>query len=246
NIRALQAMAYLIADMVPSQREFKQILSDGDNFTEEDECFFDLVENLDNPKSVLEFARSLKPKENAFFKVGNFDEAMEKYGYAGLSLVRYNFHKEEDKVESFDLAICLLPNNVKALFRRAKAAVNLRKNEWACWDLMTAIEIEPNNREIWKELEEIKGVLGKDELKDDSKNEAPIGLGQGLPSVSRKCGKRHLHGMSRNCDREQQEHVQDNYKEVLLDKEEECKSIEEECKSIEEKCTQEHILKEEE
>ncbi|KAL2925167.1 Protein TANC2, partial [Bienertia sinuspersici] len=135
-----------------------------------DECFFDLVENLDNPKSVLEFARSLKTEEDAIFKVGNFDEAMEKYGYAGLSLVRYNFHKEEDKVESFDLAICLLLNltaclsktNDRALFQRAKAAVNLRKNEWACWDLMIAIEIEPNNREIRKELKEIKGVLGKD------------------------------------------------------------------------------------
>ncbi|KAL2943348.1 Peptidyl-prolyl cis-trans isomerase FKBP65 [Bienertia sinuspersici] len=129
---------------------------------------------------------------------------MEKYGYVGLSLVLYNFQMEKDKVKSFDLAICLLlnltsclsktndcvhvgqlfsmilgyrPKNVNALFRRAKAAVNLGKNEWACWDLMTAIEIEHNNREIWKELEEIKGVLCKDKLKDDSKNEAPIGLG---------------------------------------------------------------------
>ncbi|KAL2929266.1 Protein TANC1 [Bienertia sinuspersici] len=204
------------------RREFEQILSDDDNLTEGNECFFDLVENLDNPKSILEFARSLKTEGNAFFKVGNFDEAMEKYGYAGLSLIRYNFHKEEDKVESFDLAICLLLNLTACLSKTNDC-----------------VHIEPNNREIWKELEEIKCVLCKDKLKDDNKNEALIGLGQGLPSLSRKSGKRHLHDMSRNCDREQQEHVQDNYQEVLLDKEEECKSIEE-------KCTQEHILKEEE
>ncbi|KAL2897030.1 Sperm-associated antigen 1A [Bienertia sinuspersici] len=79
------------------RREFKQILLDGDNLTEGDECFFDLVENLDNPKSVLELARSLKTEGNSFFKVGNFDEAMERYGYAGLSLVRYNFRRKRTK-----------------------------------------------------------------------------------------------------------------------------------------------------
>ncbi|KAL2928694.1 Peptidyl-prolyl cis-trans isomerase FKBP62 [Bienertia sinuspersici] len=44
------------------------------------------------------------------------------------------------------------PENVKALFRRANAAIGLGKYEFACWDLRVAQDVEPSNQEVVRKL----------------------------------------------------------------------------------------------
>ncbi|KAL2928547.1 Peptidyl-prolyl cis-trans isomerase FKBP62 [Bienertia sinuspersici] len=51
------------------------------------------------------------------------------------------------------------PNNVKALFRRANAAIGLVEYELACSDLRVAQEVKPSNQEVIKKLKEVEQIL---------------------------------------------------------------------------------------
>lgn len=78
------------------------------------------------------------------------------------------------------------PNNVKALYRRAMAAVELGRHEWAYWDLVLAAEINPKNQEIVKLLGEVKDFICKKKAKDQTQTDCPKGLGLGLPPSTKK------------------------------------------------------------
>lgn len=116
-------------------------------------------------------------------------------------------------VECFDLAICILlnsaacfskknefeqvgricsiilefsPDDVKALFRRAMAAIELGKSEWAYWDLLLATTIDPGNQEVTMKLEKVKNSLPKARSKKHPHDDIPAGLGVGLSSPRKK------------------------------------------------------------
>ncbi|KAL2935624.1 Peptidyl-prolyl cis-trans isomerase FKBP62 [Bienertia sinuspersici] len=138
---------------------------------------------IENPKGVLENSRNLKDEGNISFKVGDFDIALEKYSLSCVFL-SYVDLQEEDARSSFsqlasivvlNMAASLLkkkefehvgqlcsivlnynPNNVKALFRRANAAIGLGKHELASWDLRVALEVEPTNQEVVRKLKEVE------------------------------------------------------------------------------------------
>ncbi|KAL2903902.1 70 kDa peptidyl-prolyl isomerase [Bienertia sinuspersici] len=144
----------------------------GDDVLDEDELFLNLISTSEDSRRVLDLAQELKEKGNSLLKQGHMDDALEQYGYAQLILARYNFVKENDRIEFLKLAICILissavcfskkkefvqvgqtcsvvlefdPNNVKAMFKRAVAAIELGKHDWAMLDLLTTTEIDPNN-----------------------------------------------------------------------------------------------------
>ncbi|KAL2934474.1 Peptidyl-prolyl cis-trans isomerase FKBP62 [Bienertia sinuspersici] len=139
-------------------------------------------------RKVLDLAKEMKEKGNSCFKERKFENALEMYGYAETILARFQFEDEIDRIEFCELAICILlnstacftklnefervgqvcsivlefqPNNVKVMYRRAVAAVELGKHDWAYWDLVVAAEINPNNQEIVKLLGEVKDFINR-------------------------------------------------------------------------------------
>ena len=77
---------------------------------EEDKDLLEIISASNNPKGVLDFAKEMKEEGNSLFKKGRFDDALEKYGYAGLILGCFEFAKE-DRNEFFELASCALLNS---------------------------------------------------------------------------------------------------------------------------------------
>lgn len=121
-------------------------------------------------------------------EIWSIQETLEKYGYAGLILVRFVFELEEDMIKFFELANCILlnldacfnkkkefeqvgyictiilefnPNNIKALFRRALAAFEFGRSDFACWNLLTTHELDPSNCEVAKKLEQVLPSMNK-------------------------------------------------------------------------------------
>ncbi|KAL2925567.1 Peptidyl-prolyl cis-trans isomerase FKBP62 [Bienertia sinuspersici] len=109
--------------------------------------------------------------------------------YAGVILARFDFVEEKDRAEFHDLAIFILlnsvaclckkkefiqvgqicsvildfkPNNIKAFFRRALAAIKLGRKNLAYWDFLMAIELEPGNEEVIMKLKEVKSILNQE------------------------------------------------------------------------------------
>ncbi|KAL2920414.1 Peptidyl-prolyl cis-trans isomerase FKBP62, partial [Bienertia sinuspersici] len=120
---------------------------------------------------------------NSFFNKGDIDSALEKYGIARIFLTCLALEMEEDR-ETFinitydvlmNMTACFLrkkefifagkfctivldlhPTSVKALFRRASAAMELGRLEFAVPDLELAYVIDPSNQEVCKKLGEAK------------------------------------------------------------------------------------------
>ncbi|KAL2926470.1 Peptidyl-prolyl cis-trans isomerase PASTICCINO1 [Bienertia sinuspersici] len=156
------------------------------NLEKEDSDLFRFVSTLDNPKGVLEHSSNFKDEGNSSFKEGDFENALEKYSLSCVFLSCLDV-QEEDARSSFshlasivilNMAACLLkkkefahvgqlcsivqnynPKNVKALFRRANAAIRLGEYELACWDLRVAQEAESSNTKIGRKLKEVEQIL---------------------------------------------------------------------------------------
>ncbi|KNA20730.1 hypothetical protein SOVF_049710 [Spinacia oleracea] len=177
----------------------------------------------------------MKEEGNLLFKKGLITDALEKYGYAGVILGCFVFEEKEHISNFYDLAICILlnsaacfskkneheqvglicsiilefnPNNVKALYRRAMAAIELGRSDFAYWDLLLASEFDPSNCEVAEKLGKIKHSLMEMEKKNHVQNTTPLGLGIGL-SYPQKRPKRSLVEKSSNeCD-PQEESIKD-------------------------------------
>ncbi|XP_056690233.1 peptidyl-prolyl cis-trans isomerase FKBP65-like [Spinacia oleracea] len=193
--------------------EVNKLLIEGDNLKEEDEILISLILESEIPREVLDLAKGPKEEGNLLFKSGSIKDALEKYGYAGLILARYIFYLEEDRIKFFELANCILlnlaacfnkrkefelvgyifsiileynPNNVKALFRRASASIELGRCDFAYWDLSTTKEIDPTNGEISKKLGQVQPFVIKKVQKSRSPGGIPVGLGIDLSSPKKK------------------------------------------------------------
>ncbi|KAL2935035.1 Peptidyl-prolyl cis-trans isomerase FKBP62, partial [Bienertia sinuspersici] len=168
------------------QEDLKGLLFDGSNLENEDYDLFGFVSSLENPKDVLKYSRNFKDEGNSSFKKGDFDGALEKYSLSCVFVSCLALQEEETRTSFSQLAssvvlnmvasmlkkkefknvgqLCSIvldhhPNNVKALFRRANAAIGLGKYELACWDLRVAHEVEPLNQEVVRKLKEVDQVL---------------------------------------------------------------------------------------
>ncbi|KAL2900298.1 Peptidyl-prolyl cis-trans isomerase FKBP62, partial [Bienertia sinuspersici] len=123
-----------------------------------DTCqYFGSMTSSSHPsKGILGITSKLKEAGNSLFKKGQLEDALEKYGYAMVILAHYQFEEECDKLEYLKLAICTLmnsalcfskkkefvevgkicsivlefhPYNVKAMYRREMAALELGKRD---------------------------------------------------------------------------------------------------------------------
>ncbi|KAL2936294.1 Peptidyl-prolyl cis-trans isomerase FKBP62 [Bienertia sinuspersici] len=179
------------------KKELRGLLIEKDNVDPEDiGCLFSYIDNLDNPTKLLEHIKEFKEDGNSFFKKGDINSALENYGFAGIFLTCLALEKEEDRetfinttcVVLLNMAACFLrkkeyfpagkfctfvldlhPTSVKALFRRASAAMELGRLEFAVSDLELAYVIDPSNQEVCKRLGEVKVRFLK-EMKNLSEN----------------------------------------------------------------------------
>ncbi|KAL2927880.1 Peptidyl-prolyl cis-trans isomerase FKBP62 [Bienertia sinuspersici] len=123
--------------------------------------------NLEKPKDVLVHINCFKEEGNVFYKKREVDEALEKYGFAGVFFTCLEVKKEDDKVDFFASALgqlCTMvlnfnSQNVKALFWRALAAIELGRHDLAFWELSLANEVELSNQEVEKKLNHVKNLL---------------------------------------------------------------------------------------
>ncbi|XP_056692228.1 uncharacterized protein [Spinacia oleracea] len=162
--------------------KLNQILTEGESLMEEDELFIDLISKSENLRDVLDLAKDMKEVGNDFFKQESIEDALEKYGYAGIILGCFQFDEDVDRLEFFDMGKCILlnsaacfskkmeygmvcrlcsiilefnPCNVKALFRRAMTALELGRSDLAYWDLFMASHQEPKTQRYvgsWRRL----------------------------------------------------------------------------------------------
>ncbi|KAK1232172.1 hypothetical protein PQX77_004684 [Marasmius sp. AFHP31] len=120
-----------------------------------------------------EKARVEKDKGNAAFKAGDYATAVGHYSAAiihdrndfTLPLNRaaayLKLGKNEDASRDCTTVLSLNPSNVKALFRRGQARVDMDKLTEAREDFEAAAKIEPNNQSVKDELEKIRQKFAK-------------------------------------------------------------------------------------
>ncbi|KAL2930966.1 Protein translocase subunit SecA [Bienertia sinuspersici] len=53
----------------------------------------------------------MKEARNSLLEKGEVDEALEKYGYAGMIIARFNSEEEDDRLEFLKLGIGILMNS---------------------------------------------------------------------------------------------------------------------------------------
>lgn len=87
--------------------DMNHLLTAGENLLEEDKQFLHPISVSNDSIGVLELAKEMKEEGNALFKKWNFDDALEKYGFAGLVLGFFEFG-EEDRYAFFELTCCVL------------------------------------------------------------------------------------------------------------------------------------------
>ncbi|KAL2896399.1 Peptidyl-prolyl cis-trans isomerase FKBP62, partial [Bienertia sinuspersici] len=157
--------------------ELRDLLIEGENLDREDVgCLFDYISTLENPKGILEQVKECKDEGNLAFKKGVFPTWVV-------------IKREEDKAIFLDLANSILLNmaactlkkkefmqagqlctvvldynlaNVKALFRKASATMELGRNDLAYSDLKLACAIEATNQEVVKKLSKVEYILQND------------------------------------------------------------------------------------
>lgn len=147
-----------------------------------------------NTEEKIEAAGKKKGEGNVLFKAGKYSRASKRYEKA-VKFIEYdtNFGEEEKKQAKALKVVCNLNNaacklklkdykeaeklctkvletesgNVKALFRRAQAYIQLADLDLAEFDIKKALEIEPNNRDVKLEYKNLK-----EKMKEYNKKQA--------------------------------------------------------------------------
>ncbi|KAK9082705.1 hypothetical protein Scep_029176 [Stephania cephalantha] len=146
-----------------------------------------------NTEEKIEAARKKKEEGNALFKLGKYARASKRYEKA-VKFIEYDssFGEEEKKQAKTLKAACNLNNaacklklkdykqteklctkvleiestNVKALYRRAQAYIQLADLDLAEIDIKKALEIDPNNRDVKLEYKVLKEKVKEYNKKD--------------------------------------------------------------------------------
>ncbi|KAK9944699.1 hypothetical protein M0R45_010255 [Rubus argutus] len=147
-----------------------------------------------NTPEKIEAAGTKKEEGNAFFKAGKYAKASKRYEKA-VKYIEYDtsFAEEEKKQAKALKVVCNLNDaasklklkeykqaeklctkvlelegrNVKALYRRAQAYIQLADLDLAELDIKKALEIDPNNRDVKLEYKTLK-----EKMKEFNKKEA--------------------------------------------------------------------------
>ncbi|XP_022137935.1 70 kDa peptidyl-prolyl isomerase-like [Momordica charantia] len=148
--------------------------------------------DLNTPEKI-EAAGKKKEEGNALFKAGKYDRASRRYEKA-VGYIEYDTSfSDEEKLQSKALKVsCNLNNaacklkvkdykqaeklctkvleldsrNVKALYRRAQAYIQLVDLDLAEQDIKKALEIDPDNREVKMEYRQLKAKVKEYNKKD--------------------------------------------------------------------------------
>lgn len=146
-----------------------------------------------NTQEKIEAAAKKKEEGNALFKAGKYARASKRYEKAVKYIEYDSSFSDEEKKQAKALKIsCNLNNaacklklkeykeaeklctkvlemdsmNVKALYRRAQAYINLADLELAEFDIKKALEIDPDNREVKLEYKMLKEKMREYNKKD--------------------------------------------------------------------------------
>ncbi|KAL6646215.1 hypothetical protein ACP70R_017823 [Stipagrostis hirtigluma subsp. patula] len=146
-----------------------------------------------NNEEKIEAAGKKKEEGNALFKSGNYSKASKRYEKAAKFIEYDSSFSEEEKKQSKQLKIsCNLNNaacklklkdykqaeklctkvleldsqNVKALYRRVQAYIQLADLELAEADVKKALEIDPDNRDVKLEYKTLKEKIKEYNKKD--------------------------------------------------------------------------------
>ncbi|PPD79961.1 hypothetical protein GOBAR_DD23112 [Gossypium barbadense] len=165
---------------------------------------------MDTPQKI-EAAGKKKEEGNALFKAGKFERASKRYEKA-VSFIEYDssFNDEEKKQAKLLKVNCNLNNaasklklkdykqaaklctkvleldsgNVKALYRRAQAYIQLVDLDLAEADIKKALEIDPDNRDVKLEYRVLK-----EKIKEYNKRDAQF-YGNIFAKMNKLAGKR--------------------------------------------------------
>ncbi|KAL3531064.1 hypothetical protein ACH5RR_010386 [Cinchona calisaya] len=146
-----------------------------------------------NTQEKIEAAGNKKEEGNTLFKAGKYARASKRYEKAAKCIEYDSSFSEEEKKQSKALKIycnlnnaaCMLKlkdykqaeklctkvleiesSNVKALYRRAQAYMNLSDLDLAELDIKKALEIDPNNRDVKLEYKALKEKVKEHNKKD--------------------------------------------------------------------------------
>ncbi|KAK9281012.1 hypothetical protein L1049_003904 [Liquidambar formosana] len=149
-----------------------------------------------NTQEKIEAAGKKKEEGNAFFKAGKYAKASKRYEKAAKYIEYDTSFSEEEKKQAKALkvtcnlndAACKLKlkeykqaeklctkvldiesKNVKALYRRAQAYIQMTDLDLAEFDIKKALEIDPNNRDVKLEYRTLK-----EKVKEYNKKEAKL------------------------------------------------------------------------
>ncbi|PSS09626.1 Peptidyl-prolyl cis-trans isomerase [Actinidia chinensis var. chinensis] len=149
-----------------------------------------------NTEEKIEAAGKKKEEGNALYKAGKYAKASKRYEKAAKYIEYDSSFSEEEKKQAKALklscnlndAACKLKlkeykqaeklctkvlelesKNVKALYRRAQAYINMGDLDLAEFDIKKALEIDPDNRDVKLEYKTLKG-----KMKEYNKREAKI------------------------------------------------------------------------
>ncbi|KAL8232941.1 hypothetical protein R6Q57_002719 [Mikania cordata] len=149
--------------------------------------------DMNTTQEKVEAAGKKKEEGNAFFKAGKYKKAVKRYEKAA-KYIEYdtNFEEEEKKQAKALKITCNLNNaacqlklkeykqaeklctkvlelestNVKALYRRAQAYINVTDLDLAELDIKKALEIDPNNKDVKLEYKVLKEKIKEYNKKD--------------------------------------------------------------------------------
>ncbi|KAI7731527.1 hypothetical protein M8C21_017656 [Ambrosia artemisiifolia] len=149
--------------------------------------------DMNTTQEKIEAAGKKKEEGNAFFKAGKYKKAIKRYEKAA-KYIEYdtNFEEEEKKQAKALKITCNLNNaacqlklkeykqaeklctkvlelestNVKALYRRAQAYINVADLDLAELDIKKALEVDPNNKDVKLEYKVLKEKIKEYNKKD--------------------------------------------------------------------------------
>uniref|UniRef100_A0A2N9GRS1 peptidylprolyl isomerase n=1 Tax=Fagus sylvatica TaxID=28930 RepID=A0A2N9GRS1_FAGSY len=117
-----------------------------------------------NTQEKIEAAGKKKEEGNALFKAGKYERASKRYEKAVRFIEYDSSFSDEEKQQTKVLELDSM--NVKALYRRAQAYIQLVDLDLAERDIKKALEIDPDNRNVKLEYKILKEKLREYNKKD--------------------------------------------------------------------------------
>ncbi|XP_028759704.1 70 kDa peptidyl-prolyl isomerase isoform X2 [Neltuma alba] len=119
-----------------------------------------------NTTEKIDAAGRKKEEGNVYFKAGKYDRASKRYKKAMSAACMLKLKDYKEAVKLCTKVLELDSGNVKALYRRAQAYIQLVDLDLAEMDIKKALEIEPDNRDLKVEYKILKEKVREYNKKD--------------------------------------------------------------------------------